>query len=602
MKYSGKLSLFLALILTGTGLFAQQKSYSPEIKANEIQETINYLASDQLEGRLTGTKGAGLAADFIRKDFREIDLQPLFDGKFIQEYPFVSSLKLTENNSVEFTVNNFDIRPKIESEFVTAPFSGTAEIKSDLVFVGYGISAPKLKYDDYAGIDVKGKTVVILRYNPEGDNPHSEFGKYSAYRYKAKTAREKGAAGVVFVTGFYPKDDVDKLMELKYDGAKGESSLGVVQVKRSIISEIFKSEGLDLKDYQSKINETKSPASFVFKNTKVKLNTEVEEVMGQGRNVAGYIEGSDPVLKNQYIIIGAHFDHLGWGVAGSLYRGAEPKIHHGADDNASGTAAVLELAEKFASLKDQVKRSIIFVCFSGEELGLLGSAYFADHNPVGNDNAVAMLNLDMVGRLNAEKELIVYGTGTTKDWKDILNKFNNDYKFKLTFNDEGYGPSDQSSFYAKNIPVLFFFTGTHTDYHRPSDTADKINSAGEESITKYVYNVAKTIDDMPVKPEYINVPRKNSGRSMTFRVYVGTIPDYASQVDGLKITGVSEGGPAQKAGLQGGDIIVNFGGKKISNIYDYTYALGDFSPGDVIDVVVVRNGEKKTFQVELGAR
>jgi len=601
MKYYGKHLLLVVFILSGLGIFAQQKSYSPEIKANEIQETINYLASDQLEGRMTGSNGAALAAEFIRMDFQKINLQPLFDGKFMQMYPFISSLKLTKNNSLEFTVNNFSIKPKIESEFVTVPFSGKAEVNSDLVFAGYGISAPDLKYDDYEGIDVKGKTVVILRYNPEGDNPHSDFGKFSAYRYKAKVAREKGAAAVVFVTGFYPKDDVDKLMPLKYDGAKGESTLGVVQVKRSVLTEIFKSEGLDLKAYQEKINETKTPASFVFKNTKVNLKTEVEEVMGEGRNVAGFIEGSDPVLKNQYIIIGAHFDHLGWGSSGSLYRGAEPKIHHGADDNASGTAAVLELAEKFSSIKDQLKRSVIFICFSGEELGLLGSAYFADHNPVTNEKVAVMLNLDMVGRLNTENNLIVYGTGTSKGWKDMLNKYNKDYNFNLTFHDEGYGPSDQSSFYAKDIPVLFFFTGTHTDYHRPSDTADKINSKGEESVTKYVYQLARTIDDMP-KPEYINVPRKNSGRAMAFRVYVGTIPDYASQVDGLKITGVSEGGPAQKAGLKGGDIIVDFGGKKISNIYDYTYALGDFSPGDVIDVVVVRNGEKKTFKLELGAR
>jgi hypothetical protein len=331
------------------------------------------------------------------------------------------------------------------------------------------------------------------------------------------------------------------------------------------------------------------------------MQTEVKEVIRQGHNVAGYIEGKDPNLKNHYILIGAHYDHWGWGGSGSLYRGAEPKIHHGADDNASGTAAVLELAEKFASIKDNLKRSIIFMTFSGEELGLLGSNYFTEHSPVPMDRIDAMINLDMVGRLNADKNLIVYGTGTSSNWKKILNEFNKNYSFKLTFNDEGYGPSDQSSFYGENIPVLFFFTGTHPDYHRPSDTADKINSTGEESITKYVYQVAESIDENPEKPNYINVPRKNSGR-MAFRVYVGTIPDYASQVDGLKLTGVSESGPAQKAGLKGGDIIIEFGGKKISNIYDYTYALGDFSPGDIVDVVVMRKGEKKTFKVELGAR
>lgn len=601
MNILSRISFTLLFLFCSTVLFAQKTS-TPDISAKEIQQSINYLASEKLEGRFTGSEGAGLAAGFIKNNFEKIGLKPLFNGSYIQEFPFIASLKLTNNNSLEFVLNNFEMKPKLETEFITAPFSGKAEVSGELVFAGYGISAPDIKYDDYAGLDVKGKTVVILRYNPEGDNPHSDFEKFSAYRYKAKTAREKGAAAVIFVTGFFPKDDVDKLMNLRYDGAGGEASLGIVQVKRSILNELFKAEGLNLEEFQKKIDETKTPASFVFKNAKVSLSTEVKEVIEDGQNVGGYIEGNDPVLKDQYIVIGAHFDHLGWGPTGSLYREAEPKIHYGADDNASGTAALLELAEKFTSIKSELKRSVVFVSFSGEELGLLGSSYFTDHSSIPVEKFVTMLNLDMVGRLNSENSLIVYGTGTSSKFKDVLNEKNKDYNFSLTFNDEGYGPSDQSSFYAKNIPVLFFFTGTHSDYHRPTDTADKINSAGEESVTKFVYQIAKTLDDTPVKPDYINVPRKDAGRSMAFRVYVGTIPDYAAQVEGLKITGVSEGGPAQKGGLQGGDIIIDFGGKKISNIYDYTYALGDFSPGDVIDVVVMRNGEKKTLKVELGAR
>jgi Peptidase family M28/PDZ domain len=600
MNRSFRIFLAVVLLTAGISVFAQT-SYSPDITAREIQESINYLASDKLEGRYTGSEGEKLAYEFITDVYQHADLIPLFNGSYIQAFPFVASLKLTEDNSLVFELNNYELRPKLQLEYVTSPISGTVNIKTGLAFVGYGISAPDLKYDDYAGIDVKGKTVVILRYNPEEDNPHSEFNRYSEYRYKAKVAKEKGAVGIIFVTGYYPKDDVDKLMSLTYDGAGGIDSIAIVQVKRNIISDLFKSENINLEDYQKKINNTKQPASFIFNNVKVKLSTEVKEIKGQGHNVAGYIEGGDPNLKDHYVIIGAHYDHWGWGGSGSLYKGSEPKIHHGADDNASGTAAVMELAEKFESIKDQVKRSIIFIAFSGEELGLLGSSYFTEHSPVPMDKIDAMINLDMVGRLNTDKNLIVYGTGTSSNWKEILNEFNKNYNFKLTFNDEGYGPSDQSSFYAKNIPVLFFFTGTHPDYHRPTDTADKINSVGEESVTKYVYQVAESIDENPQKPDYINVPRKDGGR-MTFRVYVGTIPDYASQVDGLKLTGVSEGGPAQKAGLRGGDIIIEFGGKKISNIYDYTYALGDFSPGDIVDVVVLRDGEKHTFKVELGAR
>ncbi len=213
-----------------------------------------------------------------------------------------------------------------------------------------------------------------------------------------------------------------------------------------------------------------------------------------------------------------------------------------------------------------------------------------------------MLNLDMIGRLNNDNNLIVYGTGTSSIWKDLLNEDNRNYNFKLTFNDEGYAPSDQSSFYAKKIPVLFFFTGTHSDYHRPSDTPDKINYSGEESILNYVSTLAYQIDTLSNKPDYINVPRKDSGKNISFRVYVGTVPDYAGQVDGLKINGVNEGSPAQKGGLKGGDIIISFGGKKISNIYDYTYALSDFSPGDIVDVEVLRDSRKVNLKVELGAR
>ncbi len=231
----------------------------------------------------------------------------------------------------------------------------------------------------------------------------------------------------------------------------------------------------------------------------------------------------------------------------------------------------------------------------------MGSAYFADHSPIDIKKMDVMVNLDMIGRLNDENKLIVYGVGTSPGFKDLLNENNQD-SLKLTFNNEGYGPSDQSSFYAKEMPVLFFFTGTHTDYHRPSDDADKINSVGEEKVVKFVYRTAIDLDEEKERPEYVNVPRKTEGRAMSFRVYVGTIPDYSGQVDGLKINGVGEGSPAQKAGLKGGDIITNFGGKKIGNIYDYTYALGDFTPGDVVDVTVMRDGKEVTFKVELGAR
>ncbi|MCL5030825.1 MAG: M28 family peptidase, partial [Bacteroidetes bacterium] len=573
-----------------------------DIKANEIKNHIYYLASDNLEGRFTGSNGADSAANYIKNYFQHYGLLSFQKNNYFQEFPFVASVELTSNNLLKIKSNNKIITAKLNEEYIPTPFSGNVSSTGQLAFVGYGISTPNLNYDDYDGVDVTGKIVVIMRYNPDEGNPHSQFEKYTSYRYKAKIAKEKGAVGVIFVNGYSPKDDEDKLMKLTYDGASGIDSLGAVQVKRSMIDNLFKNENLNFQEYQKVIDKNKKPASFIFKNFTAKLNTGIKEIIKYGKNVVGYLEGKDPVLKNQYIVIGAHYDHLGYGEVGSLYRGKEPKIHYGADDNASGTAGVLELAEKFSANKDLLKRSLIFITFSGEEIGALGSSYFADHLPVPINEVPTMINLDMIGRLNNENNLIVYGTGTSSGWKELLNKDNSNFNFKLTFNDEGYAPSDQSSFYAKKIPVLFFFTGTHSDYHRPSDTPDKINYPGEESILNYVYSLAYQIDTLSNKPDYINVPRKDSGKNITFRVYVGTVPDYAGQVDGLKINGVNEGSPAQKGGLKGGDIIIGFGGKKISNIYDYTYALGDFTPGDIVDVVVMREGQKVNLKVELGAR
>ncbi len=597
-KYYGSL---IISFLFFSALSAQIKTNN-EITADELKAHISYLASDSLEGRFTGSKGADLASEYIAQIFSEINLKPLFDNSYFQNFPFVSGLKLSENNYAKIHTNDKDYSLKINEEFSPTPFTGNAFFKGQIVFAGYGISEPKLNYDDYKDIDVKGKAVLILRYNPEGDNPHSDFEQYSAYRYKAKTAKEKGASAVIFVTGFYPKDDVDKLMELRYDGAAGIDSLPIIQIKRNIAAELFESNKLNLSEIQKQINENKKPNSFLLQNIQFEINTAVEQIIEYGKNVAGYIEGNDSNLKNEYIVLGAHYDHLGYGQVGSLYRGSEKKIHNGADDNASGTSGVIELAENFSSIKNNLKRSIIFICFAGEEEGLLGSSYFVNHSPIELEKIVSMINMDMIGRLTDENKLIVYGTGTSSNWKDYLNQANNNYSFKLTFNDEGYGPSDHSSFYSAKIPVLFFFTGTHTDYHRPSDDIDKINFKGEEKLLKFVEDVLYVIDTLSKRPDYIDVPRKQSEGRMRFRVYVGTIPDYSSQVEGLKITGVSNDSPAQKAGLQAGDIIIKFGEKKISNIYDYTYALGDYSPGDIVEIVVIRQGEKLKLNIELGAR
>ena len=585
-----KKSLIILLVITGF-TFAQNQN-NPEITSGEIIDHIKYLASDELEGRMTGTLSLYKAAEYLENEFKNYGLKPLFNGSYFQEFPFIKKVELGENNSL--TINSKEeLKPVLKTDYIPLSFSDNLNTSGELVFAGYGISAKDLNYDDYANVDVKDKVVIVFRNHPDMKSPHSKFEQFSTLRYKTTNARDKGAKGIIFINTNDKADD--PLLELKYDNASKISEIVVVQVKRDVLNFI------PLNDLQNKIDSTLTPESFnVEPKTIVSLSTDVNEVKGKSVNVGGYIEPANDKYPNEYLIIGAHFDHLGWGEQNSLYVG-KPMIHNGADDNASGTSGLLELAEKFSSAKDKIDRKIVFVSFSGEELGLLGSAYTVSNFPLPLENADAMINMDMIGRLNDKNDLIVYGTGTSSNWKSLLDD-KNEYDFNLTFNDEGFGPSDHSSFYGKKVPVLFFFTGTHSDYHKPSDDADKINSQGEEKVVKYVYDVASAIDNSDTKPDYISVERKDTGRMTGTRVYVGTVPDFAGDVDGYKLGGVTDGSPAAIAGLQAGDIIIQFGEKKISNIYDFTYALGNYVPGDLVNVLVKRGEETLIFEIKLGTR
>jgi len=430
------------------------------------------------------------------------------------------------------------------------------------------------------------------------NDPNSKFNRISSFRIKTTVARDKGAKGIIFLNTSDKKDD-DNLVNLRYDGAGKVKDIAAVHIKRSVIEKILQNAGHNLEELEKKITETKKPNSFSIDGVKITLQTEVNEIESKCINVGGLLRGNDPNLSNEYLVIGAHFDHLGWGGSNSLYQG-EPQIHNGADDNASGTAGLLELSEKLSSIKNNLKRSVLFFAFSGEEIGLLGSNYLVNNFPVPIENVVSMFNMDMIGRLK-ENSLIVYGTGTSSNWKNILSE-KNKYQLNLTFNDEGFGPSDHSSFYGKKIPVLFFFTGTHSDYHRPSDDFDKINSEGQERILKFITDVSDVVINNDTRPDYISVERKDTGRITASRVWIGTIPDFAGEVAGYKLSGVTEGSPAAIAGLKGGDIIIKFGESKISNLYDFTYAMSNYKPGDKVKVVVKRGEEEKEFELELKAR
>lgn len=593
------LVLILFFLLINVNFGQQVKSVvTPEITAQELLSHISFLASDELKGRMTGTEEILSAAEYIKSEFVKYGLEPLFGDSYFQEFPFVAGIELGENNSLKFAVNEEEITQVMLSDFIPVSFSGKADIKGRMVFAGYGISSTKANYDDYKDVDVKDKIVIVLRNHPEHTKSQSKFNEYSSLRYKASVAKEKGATGILFVNGY--EYETDDLVKLKYDKAPIIKEFAALHIKRIFIEKLFSSQGLSFKEVQKLIADSLKPASIEF-NAEAEIQTEILEISKVCRNVAGLLIGSDPVLKNEYMVIGAHYDHLGMGEAGSLFRGEEPQVHNGADDNASGTAGVLELAQKFSSIGPELKRSIIFIAFSGEELGLLGSNYFVNHSPIPSGKMISMFNMDMIGRLNEEKSLIVYGTGTSSIWKERLEK-NNQSGFKLTFNDEGFGPSDHSSFYGKNIPVLFFFTGVHQDYHRPTDDVEFINAAGQEEIVRFVYQLANSIVTDENKPDFISVPRKEMESTRAWRVYVGTVPDFASTSEGFKISGVNDGSPAAIGGMKAGDIINSFAGKTISNIYDYVYALQDCSPGDEVEVIVTRNGEKLNLKIKLGMR
>ncbi|MDD3558160.1 MAG: M28 family peptidase [Melioribacteraceae bacterium] len=594
-----KMSIALVVMVFFAGFLIQTED--PNITEAEIKEHITYLASDELKGRFTGTLEERIAGEYIKNEFEKAGLLPAFNGSYFQEFPFIEGISLGENNNASMLINKQVIELEFNKDFMTAPFSRHGSADAEVVFAGYGISAPKLEYDDYEDIDVKNKVVLVFRFSPEYANPHSQFDAYSAFRSKATAAKERGALGIIFVNGFFPETHEDNFMEFNYDRAPGIDNFCAIQISRKIAEQIFSSQNIDMKELQKRISESKKPESMLLSNVKVNLSVEVNETEKIGRNVGAYLKGTDETLSTEIIVIGAHYDHLGMGQHGSLYRGEEPMIHNGADDNASGTTGVLEIAEKLSLGEIEPKRSFYFFAFSGEELGLLGSNYLVNNFPEPIENVTAMINMDMIGRMDDGTSLSIFGIGTSSKWEEIIETKNNN-RFNLSLNEDGYGPSDHSSFYGKEIPVLFFFTGTHTDYHRPSDDADKINITGQKHILDFIYDITREIDNLETKPDYINVPRKQESNMGGWKVYVGTIPDYAYSGEGFRLTGVSPGSPAEKAGIKGGDIMIKFGDRSINNIYDYVYALQEYVPGDVVEIELKRGEEAIYLKLELGAK
>ncbi len=589
-----KLKIFLSALLVASVAFVNPGDKSPKITSGEVTDHIKYLASDELAGRFPGTDGDKLTVEYIVNEFEEYGITPAGEDGYLQPFDYISEIKLGKDNSL--SIGNGELIKGAGEEFTTLYLSANGTAQGNIVFVGYGINAPELNYNDYAGIDLKGKIALMLMYSPGYNNPHDNpFSKYERLRIKCAAAKEQGAAGIIVVKG--PESGEDELVKLRMSGPGETVDIPVMNVKRSYVEYIFtNSKKMTLSEVQKDIDSLRTPISFEFGGGMAQLKTDLVRIKALTNNVIGKIEGKDPVLKNEYIVIGAHMDHLGDGLKyGSLHDSHVAEIHNGADDNASGVAGILELAQYYSTKKKELKRSIIFMTFSGEEAGLIGSAYFTKSELMKKYNVVSMINLDMVGRLTDNK-LTIGGTGTSSIWQGLLDSLNKTYNFTAAYNKDGYGPSDHASFYGKDIPVLFFFTGLHKDYHKPSDDWQLINADGEAKVLNMVVGIVNYVNSLSAKPDFIKVTEEKKETNMGFRVTLGVIPDYSSTKEGLEITGVKSGGVAEKSGLQAGDVITKLGQYEIKNIYDYTDALTKFKPGEESEVTFIRGTEIKTVK------
>ena len=668
---------FIGLLFGQAGRTDEGVRLDLSTKAQMAQD-ISYLSSDELEGRGVGGKGIEKAADFIAARFRDLGLKTnLFENTPFQKFSITVDCKLSgpELNDLRLEGPQGASVLNLGGDYSPLAIGGSGKVDTEVVFAGYGISAPEYQYDDYAGLDVKGKVVVILRKEPDQANPNSVFdgtknSSHATFMRKIANAREHEVAGVILVNDYYSvksareqarrsaleaisrltaaseeavgilgadssngptaseakekerkaleklvtlaqevqnagsksSADNDELVPFKGagEGRPGQSTPVWFASRAAIDAMVTASIGQNLAALEERIDEKGQPQSAKLEGWRVRGQTDMQFENAEIKNVVGVLEGSGE-LASETIVIGAHYDHIGFGGAESLAPWTH-EIHNGADDNASGVVALLDIAKRLANRPEKTRRRIVFIAFTGEEKGLLGSARYCEQPLVPLDSTIAMLNLDMVGRME-ENKLIVYGSGVAKEFDPLLDELGRNQGFSLTKHEGGFGPSDHASFYAKKIPVLHFFTGTHPDYHRPSDDSDKVNVEGMQKVAEFVTSVAERIDSTTDRPTYVEIQKHEMISDGGDRPYFGSIPDYSKEDGkGLAITGVVPIGPAAMAGLQGGDVITKLGESRITGIEDFDSALRKHKPGDKVNVEVLRGSEKIVLEIVLGKR
>ena len=561
------LFLWVSLI-TAPLISVKAETYLPT--AASLKAHVEVLASDSLEGREVGEPGELKAAHYIARQFELIGLEPGgSDGSYLQ--PFEFTKKIAIGSATRLSINGQELPLKVSHQ----PLKNSASmgfVFTEVVPVGYGITVEAGDYNDYDGKDVAGKAVLITRFSPSADDyPHTDFSKYESLTDKIDNALKHDVAGIFFVT----PEGQDDTISVGGFAHVSQRNIPIIWLKQAGLKQLglawdsnepFRAEGL----------------------------TDLVRVRDTAYNVIGLLRAETDTA----ICIGSHYDHLGWGTAASLYRGDEPMIHYGADDNGSGTTTMIELARQYASRKDELNYSRLFIAFTGEERGLLGSSYFVKQTLDDPEMIRMMVNLDMIGRLNEQDNgLAILGTGTCAEFKTYFDSLP-DPGFKLTFKESGIGPSDHTPFYNRDIPVLFFFTGAHKDYHRPSDSWDKLDYDGLAKVTAMISETVDYFDSYPQSLTFqkVKVSDPGSGRRK-FSVSLGVMPDYVAEVKGLKIDGVTPGRVAEKAGFQVGDILIKMGEYDISDIYGYMNALGKFKKGDSIQVLVERGTDTLSLDV-----
>jgi Tol biopolymer transport system component len=598
------------------------KLAAPEYTAADIGRHVKYLCRDELEGRFTGSRGERLATAYVAAYLELLGLQPAgSDGSWFQQFEFNSGVALGPGNELAAGRKAY----RVNEDWRPLAFSGTGDFPAaPVVFAGYGIVAETANgqeaYDSYVHLDVKDKWVLVYRYLPEDVTPEKrqQLNRPSQLRFKTTFARDRGARGLIVVTGPNAQSR-SELVPLQMDGILAGSSLPVVSVSNEVADSWLAAGGKSLKQLQDELDGGEQKMGFAIEGVELAATIDVQHIKKSGRNVLGRLPAGD-APSDQVIVIGAHIDHLGKGASSSsLARDEEAeRIHFGADDNASGVAALLEIAEHLTDQRAQgrlrLRRDLLFVAWSGEELGLLGSDHFvkafgnrahassagetAPHAANGSSiypSIAAYLNMDMVGRL--DKHLILQGVGSSSIWRSEIERRNAPVGLPITLQDDSYLPTDASSFYMRGVPILSAFTGAHSEYHTPRDTPERLNYDGAAQIARFMGLVAQGLAASESPPDYVQQSVKQTTTGGRLRAYLGTIPDYAEEVQGVMLSGASKDGPADKAGVKPRDVIVELAGKKIENIYDYTNAIEALKIGEPVKMTVLRDGKPVVLQV-----